>query len=62
MAGDAAAAWGFAAISGSAQKPILFWVSSAKRPTTRARRIAEIPRYVAVGRGPLESPRRPLDD
>ena len=62
MAGDAAAAWGSAAMSASVQKPILFWVSSAKRPETRARRIAEILRYVAVGRSALEWPRRPLDD
>jgi uncharacterized protein YdeI (YjbR/CyaY-like superfamily) len=62
MAGVAAAAWGFVAMSASVQKPILSWVTSAKRPATRARRIAEILRYVAVGRGPLESPRRPLDD
>jgi uncharacterized protein YdeI (YjbR/CyaY-like superfamily) len=62
LAGDVAAARGFAAMSASVQKPILFWVTSAKRPETRARRIAEILRYVAVGRSPLEWPRRPLDD
>jgi hypothetical protein len=62
LAGDAAAARGFAAMSASVQKPILFWVTSAKRPETRARRIVEIVRYVAVGRSPLEWPRRPLDD
>ena len=62
LAGDAAAARGFGAMSASVQKPILYWVISAKRPETRARRIAEILRYVAVGRSPLEWPRRPLDD
>jgi uncharacterized protein YdeI (YjbR/CyaY-like superfamily) len=61
LAGDAAAARGFAAMSASMRKPILFWVISAKRPETRARRIAEILRYVAVGRSPLEWPRRPLE-
>jgi uncharacterized protein YdeI (YjbR/CyaY-like superfamily) len=62
LAGDAAAARGFGAMSPSVVKPILFWVTSAKRPETRARRITEILRYVAVGRSPLEWPRRPLDD
>lgn len=61
LAGDAAAALGFEAMSASAKKPILFWVTSAKREGTRARRIAEILRYVAVGRSPLEWPRRPLE-
>lgn len=60
LAGDAMAARGFEAMSASMKKPILFWVSSAKRPETRARRVAEILRYVAVGRSPLEWPRRPL--
>lgn len=62
LAGDAAAARGFAAMSASVQKPILFWVTSAKRPETRARRITEVLRHVAAGRSPLEWPRRPLDD
>lgn len=61
LAGDPAAARGFDALSASAKKPILFWVTSAKREGTRARRIAEILRYVAVGRSPLEWPRRPLE-
>jgi uncharacterized protein YdeI (YjbR/CyaY-like superfamily) len=61
LAADDAAARGFEAMSASTKKPMLFWVSSAKRPETRARRIAEIVRYVAVGRSPLEWPRRPLD-
>jgi uncharacterized protein YdeI (YjbR/CyaY-like superfamily) len=62
LAGDAAAAGGFAAMSASMQKPLLYWVASAKRAETRSRRIAEILRYVAVGRSPLEWPRRPLED
>lgn len=53
---------GFDALSASAKKPILFWVTSAKRTETRTRRIAEVLRYVAVGRSPLEWPRRPLED
>jgi uncharacterized protein YdeI (YjbR/CyaY-like superfamily) len=59
LAGDPAAAGGFDALSASTKKPILFWVTSAKRPATRARRIAEVLRYAAVGRSPLEWPRRP---
>ena len=60
LASDPAAARGFEALSDSTKKPILFWVSSAKREETRARRISEALRYVAVGRSPLEWPRRPL--
>lgn len=61
LATDPSAARGFEAMSASMKKPILFWVASAKRPETRVRRIAEILRYVAVGRSPLEWPRRPLE-
>jgi len=61
LAGDAAAARGLEAMSASMKKPILFWVTSARRPETRAHRIEEILRYVAVGRSPLEWPRRPLE-
>jgi uncharacterized protein YdeI (YjbR/CyaY-like superfamily) len=61
LAEDPAAARGFASISASTKKPILFWVASAKRPETRERRIAEVLRYVAAGRSPLEWPRRPLE-
>ncbi len=59
---DPDAARGFEALSASMKRPLLFWVTSAKRPETRDRRIAEIRRYVAVGRSPLEWPRRPLDE
>ena len=61
LAGNASASRGLDAMSASMRKPILFWVTSAKRPATRARRIGEILRYAAVGRSPLEWPRRPLD-
>jgi uncharacterized protein YdeI (YjbR/CyaY-like superfamily) len=57
-----AAARGFEALGRSARKAIIFWATSAKRPETRARRIAEIVRYAAVGRSPLEWPRRPLEE
>lgn len=61
LAGNPAAARGFEAMSASMKKPVLYWVTSAKRPETRARRIAEVLRHVAVGRSPLEWPRRPLE-
>jgi len=61
LAGNPDAARGFEGMSASTRKPILFWVTSAKRPETRARRVAEAVRYVAVGRSPLEWPRRPLE-
>ena len=56
------AARGFEALGASMKKPILFWVTSAKRPATRARRIEEVVRYAAAGRSPLEWPRRPLPE
>ena len=61
LAGDPSAARGFEALGPSARKALIFWVTSAKRPTTRARRVAEIVRYAAVGRSPLDWPRRPLE-
>lgn len=60
LAADEAAARGFDALTPSAKKPVLYWVTSAKRPETRARRVAEVVRYAAAGRSPLEYPRRPL--
>jgi uncharacterized protein YdeI (YjbR/CyaY-like superfamily) len=60
LAGDPVAGRWFAAQGASIKKPILYWVTSAKRPETRARRISEVLRYAAAGRNPLEWPRRPL--
>jgi len=62
LAADAAAGRGFDALPPSAKKPVLYWVTSAKRPETRARRVAEIVRHAAVGRSPLDWPRRPLEE
>lgn len=59
LAADPAAARGFDALAPSARKPILYWVTSARRSETRARRIADVVRYAAVGRSPLDWPRRP---
>ena len=62
LAGEPEAARGFETLGASMKKPILFWVTSAKRPETRARRIEEVLRYAAAGRSPLEWPRRPLPE
>lgn len=62
LAGEQAAAQGFEALSASARKALIFWVTSAKRPETRERRVAEIVRHAAVGRSPLDWPRRPLEE
>lgn len=62
LAADAAAARGFDALPPSAKKPVLFWVTSAKRAETRARRVAEVVRHAAIGRSPLDWPRRPLEE
>jgi uncharacterized protein YdeI (YjbR/CyaY-like superfamily) len=61
LSADPSGARGFEALSQSARKALIFWVTSAKRPETRARRVAEITRYAAVGRSPLDWPRRPLE-
>jgi uncharacterized protein YdeI (YjbR/CyaY-like superfamily) len=61
LAADDAASRGFAGLAVSAKKQVLYWISSAKRPATRARRIASVVRYAAAGRSPLEWPKRPLD-
>jgi uncharacterized protein YdeI (YjbR/CyaY-like superfamily) len=42
----------FGALADSAKKQLLYWVASAKRPETRARRIDETVRAVAEGRMP----------
>jgi len=49
---DPAAAKGFAAFAPSRRKAILHWITSAKRPETRARRIAETSAAAAAGRLP----------
>jgi uncharacterized protein YdeI (YjbR/CyaY-like superfamily) len=41
LASDAAATANFAGFSASSRRPILYWIKSARRPETRARRIAE---------------------
>ncbi len=46
------AADNFAAFSTSVKKLALYWIASAKRPETRARRIAETAAAAAQGRGP----------
>ena len=49
--GDAAC--GFGAMSASQRKMALFWISSAKRPETRARRIAKTVEAATEGRSPV---------
>ena len=43
----------FAGMAASVRKPILYWVMSAKRPQTRADRIAAVAAAAAEGRSPL---------
>lgn len=62
LVGETGAARDFEALSPSARKAIIFWVTSAKRPETRARRVAEVVRYAAIGRSPLDWPRRTLEE
>lgn len=50
LAGDPAAAANFAGFPRSAKRAILEWLQAAKRPETRARRIAEIVSEAAQGR------------
>ena len=50
LAADAAAARYFAAFAPSARKMLLSWVLGAKRPETRARRVAETVRLAALGK------------
>lgn len=52
LAAEKHAAAGFAALSESQRKIALYWVLSAKRPETRARRIAETVRAAAEGKPP----------
>jgi len=46
------AASNFAALSPTARKLALYWIATAKRPQTRARRIAETVAAAVEGRGP----------
>ena len=50
LAADVPAARHFAACSLSARKAILTWVLGAKRPETRARRVAETVCLAALGK------------
>jgi uncharacterized protein YdeI (YjbR/CyaY-like superfamily) len=43
---------GFAALAPSVRRPLLYWVLSAKRPQTRASRIAAVAEAAAEGRAP----------
>jgi uncharacterized protein YdeI (YjbR/CyaY-like superfamily) len=53
LAADPAAARGYEALSDSAKRGILEWIALAKRPETRARRIAKAASETAAGRSPL---------
>ena len=52
LAANARAASGFAALPGSAKEMALYWIATAKRPETRARRIEATVSAAAEGRGP----------
>ena len=54
LAADQAAERHFAAFPASTKKAILFWIASAKRPETRAKRIAETVRLAAQDRRATE--------
>lgn len=54
LAADPAAARGYEALSDSAKRSILGWIALAKRPETRARRIAKAASETAAGRSALE--------
>jgi uncharacterized protein YdeI (YjbR/CyaY-like superfamily) len=43
---------GFSALAASIRKPLLYWVLSAKRPQTRAGRVAAVVAAAAEGRAP----------
>ena len=43
---------GFSALAASMRKPLLYWVLSAKRPQTRAGRVAAVVEAAAEGRAP----------
>jgi uncharacterized protein YdeI (YjbR/CyaY-like superfamily) len=52
LAAAPGAVGGFAALSASAKRMTLYWIADAKRPETRARRIAEAVTAAASGRAP----------
>lgn len=52
LAADDRAAAGFDALPGSAKEIALYWIATAKRPETRARRITETVAAAAEGRAP----------
>ena len=52
LAADPAALCGFGELPNSVKKQALYWIQTAKRPETRTRRIAEVVRTAAEGRGP----------
>lgn len=52
LAANDRAAVGFHALPGSAKEMALYWIATAKRPETRARRIAETVTAAAEGRAP----------
>ena len=49
---DAGATEAFDSFTPSQKKPLLYWISSAKRPATRAKRIAETVRRALAGAPP----------
>jgi len=53
LGAEPAAARGYEALSDSAKRGILEWIALAKRPETRARRIAKAASETAAGRSPL---------
>jgi uncharacterized protein YdeI (YjbR/CyaY-like superfamily) len=60
LAADPAAAAGWDAFPPSAKKPLLWWLASAKRPDTRAKRLAGVLNGAKEGRNPLAyAPKRP---
>jgi uncharacterized protein YdeI (YjbR/CyaY-like superfamily) len=56
LAAEPGAADGFDSLGASQRKLALYWIASAKRPETRANRIAETVRAAAEGRPPRWSP------
>ena len=54
LAADQAARRGFDAFAATVKKPLLYWVTSAKRPATRARRLEVIAAAAKAGRSPLD--------